>query len=194
MSVLKSVIPKTGKIVSRLGFGSYRVNQEKHAQALVAAIESGINIIDTAHNFEQGKFCSRISSKIGSNNNDNCIGASERWIGNTLEKMISDRRISREVLYIYKKKRMSFFLNDKKDVAIVTKSGYLTSSDTSLFSPSDYVQLNEKSYHSISPKVIEKQIETSLQRLKTNKIDIFMINAPERMLMAKNKVYHYIYI
>ncbi|CAO3665752.1 unnamed protein product [Rhizopus microsporus] len=151
MSVLKSVIPKTGKIVSRLGFGSYRVNQEKHAQALVAAIESGINIIDTAHNFEQG--------------------ASERWIGNTLEKIISDGRISRE------------------DVAIVTKSGYLTSSDTSLFSPSDYVQLNEKSYHSISPKVIEKQIETSLQRLKTNKIDIFMINAPERMLMAKNKVY-----
>jgi aryl-alcohol dehydrogenase-like predicted oxidoreductase len=96
-----------------------------------------------------------------------------------------------ERYYIYNKKRV--FFNDKKDVAIVTKSGYLTSSDTSLFSPSDYVQLNEKSYHSISPKVIEKQIETSLQRLKTNKIDIFMINAPERMLMAKNKVYHYIF-
>jgi predicted aldo/keto reductase-like oxidoreductase len=53
-TLLKNVIPKTGQIVSRLGFGSYRVNQAKHAEALTTALEQGINIIDTANNFERG--------------------------------------------------------------------------------------------------------------------------------------------
>lgn len=55
MSLLKNVIPKTGQVVSRLGFGSYRVNQERHGEALALALENGINIIDTANNFEQGE-------------------------------------------------------------------------------------------------------------------------------------------
>lgn len=52
----------------------------------------------------------------------------------------------------------------------------------------DYVQLTEKSFHSISPRVLEKQIESSLERLKTDKLDIFMINSPERMMFSKNRV------
>ncbi|KAG0749003.1 hypothetical protein G6F62_000692 [Rhizopus arrhizus] len=150
-TLLKNVIPKTGQIVSRLGFGSYRVNQAKHAEALTTALEQGINIIDTANNFERGE--------------------AEKLIGNTLSHMEKEGKLSR------------------KDVTLITKSGYLSAQDIQSFDTSDYVQLNEKSYHSISPKVIEKQIGTSLERLKTNKLDIFMINSPERMLMAKNKRY-----
>lgn len=61
--------------------------------------------------------------------------------------------------------------------------------DIQSFDPNqDYVQLTEKSFHSISPKVLEKQIQTSLDRLKTNKLDIFMINSPERMMFSKNRV------
>lgn len=50
----KAVIPKTGKHVTRLGFGAYRVSNDAHASALRAAIQAGVNIIDTAANFENG--------------------------------------------------------------------------------------------------------------------------------------------
>lgn len=52
--LLKNVIPKTGQQVTRLGFGSYRVSKPIHAQALTAALEGGVNIIDTGNNFENG--------------------------------------------------------------------------------------------------------------------------------------------
>lgn len=53
-SLLKSVIPKTGQQVTRLGFGSYRASKPEHAKALTAALEGGVNIIDTGNNFENG--------------------------------------------------------------------------------------------------------------------------------------------
>lgn len=52
--LLKNVIPKTGQQVTRLGFGGYRVSQPVHAQALKAALQGGINIVDTGNNFENG--------------------------------------------------------------------------------------------------------------------------------------------
>ncbi|KAI8332985.1 NADP-dependent oxidoreductase domain-containing protein [Blakeslea trispora] len=100
-------------------------------------------------------------------------GASETLIGNTLHSMIQSRQLSRE------------------SISLVTKSGYLTAEDnlSSLDSQKDYVQLTEKSFHSVHPKVLENQIQTSLERLKTDKLDILMINSPERMLMSKNRPY-----
>lgn len=99
-------------------------------------------------------------------------GASESLIGNTLESMEKEGKLSRD------------------SITLVTKSGYLGSSDIGNFDPKhDYIQLSEKMYHSVSPRVIEQQIQTSMQRLKTDKLDIFMINSPERMLMSKNRRY-----
>ncbi|KAI8080585.1 NADP-dependent oxidoreductase domain-containing protein [Thamnidium elegans] len=150
--LVKNVIPKTGQRVTRLGFGSYRASKPIHAQALTAALEGGVNIIDTGNNFENG--------------------ASETLIGNTLDSLVKKGELSRE------------------SITLVTKSGYLSSADISSFDPNqDYVQLTEKSFHSISPRVLEKQIQTSLNRLKTNKLDIFMINSPERMMFSKNRRY-----
>ncbi|KAI8348048.1 NADP-dependent oxidoreductase domain-containing protein [Choanephora cucurbitarum] len=151
-NLAKSIIPKTGQQVTRLGFGSYRVSQPIHADALKRALQNGINIIDTGNNFEKG--------------------ASETLIGNTLHSMIQSGEVSRE------------------SVTLVSKSGYLTASELSTLDPQkDYVQLTEKSFHSVSPKVLERQIQTSLERLKTDKLDILMINSPERMLMSKNRRY-----
>ncbi|CAO3608121.1 unnamed protein product [Cunninghamella echinulata] len=53
----------------------------------------------------------------------------------------------------------------------------------------DYIHIQGNSYHGISPKILEDQLEQSLSRLKTDYIDIFMINAPERML-SKGKTTH----
>ncbi|KAG0173141.1 hypothetical protein DFQ28_005653 [Apophysomyces sp. BC1034] len=144
------VIPKLGRTVSRVGFGAYRVSGEKHAVALRDALKSGVNIIDTGANFENGR--------------------SETVIGETLAALESSRQVRRE------------------SVTLVTKSGYLTASDIDPLN-NDYVQINDHSYHSIAPSMLEKQIKTSLDRLKTSTLDIFMINAPERMLMAKNRRY-----
>lgn len=49
------MIGKLGRQVSRLGFGAFRVNNETHAEALRKALVSGVNVIDTAANFESGK-------------------------------------------------------------------------------------------------------------------------------------------
>jgi aryl-alcohol dehydrogenase-like predicted oxidoreductase len=71
----------------------------------------------------------------------------------------------------------------------VSKSGYLLEDDIEKLDASrDFVQVRNKNYHSVSPRVLEMQISQSLDRLRTNKLDIFMINAPERMLMAQSRV------
>ncbi|CAO3678269.1 unnamed protein product [Umbelopsis vinacea] len=49
------MIGKLGRQVSRIGFGGFRVNNVTHGEALRKAIVSGVNIVDTAANFEKGK-------------------------------------------------------------------------------------------------------------------------------------------
>ncbi|KAI9269094.1 NADP-dependent oxidoreductase domain-containing protein [Phascolomyces articulosus] len=149
-----TIIPKLGRQVTRLGFGAYRVSRgnTQHELALRQALGAGINIIDTASNFQNG--------------------SSEALIGDTVEDMVSKGELDRNTL------------------TVVTKAGYLSAADIEGFdNTKDYVQINDKSFHAISPKVIESQIEKSLERLKTSKLDLFMINGPERMLMAKNRGY-----
>lgn len=118
-------------------------------------------------------------------------GASERLIGDTVQAMVSAGQVDRKV---HERKKASSDLHTKKRkpckkaLTLVTKSGYLSAADIRNLD-GDYVQINEKSYHSISPSIVEKQIAQSLERLKTHKIDIFMLNAPERMLMARKRTY-----
>ena len=59
----------TGQTVSKAGFGSYRTisGNEDHRQALIKALTSGINLIDTSANYS--------------------IGESERLIGDTLQSL-----------------------------------------------------------------------------------------------------------
>jgi hypothetical protein len=52
---LSNMIRKLGRQVSRIGFGGFRVNNVTHGEALRKAIVSGVNIVDTAANFEKGK-------------------------------------------------------------------------------------------------------------------------------------------
>jgi aryl-alcohol dehydrogenase-like predicted oxidoreductase len=71
----------------------------------------------------------------------------------------------------------------------VSKAGYLLEHEVEhLDASQDFVQIRDKNYHSISPRVLERQISQSLERLDTDKLDIFLINAPERMLMAQKRV------
>ncbi|KAI8084657.1 NADP-dependent oxidoreductase domain-containing protein [Halteromyces radiatus] len=75
---------------------------------------------------------------------------------------------------------------NRKDVTLVTKAGYLSKQDIERLDTSkdDYVHVQGNSYHGISPRILQDQLEQSLTRLQTSYVDIFMINAPERMLVS----------
>ncbi|KAI8060515.1 NADP-dependent oxidoreductase domain-containing protein [Gongronella butleri] len=75
---------------------------------------------------------------------------------------------------------------DRKSVTVVTKAGYLNKKDVERLGgdSSDYIHVQGNSFHGISPRVLEDQLQQSLARLGTDYVDIFMINAPERMIKA----------
>lgn len=52
-----ATLPKRGLVLSKLGFGAYRVNssQSAHKAALVKALQAGVNVIDTSSHFGHGK-------------------------------------------------------------------------------------------------------------------------------------------
>ena len=66
---LSNMIGKLGRQVSRIGFGGFRVNNVTHGEALRKAIVSGVNIVDTAANFEKGKS----SAYLGQDVSGRCI-------------------------------------------------------------------------------------------------------------------------
>lgn len=51
-----ATLPKRGLVLSKLGFGAYRVNssQSAHRAALVKAVQAGVNVIDTSSHFGHG--------------------------------------------------------------------------------------------------------------------------------------------
>ncbi|KAF9288361.1 hypothetical protein BGZ68_000403 [Mortierella alpina] len=149
-----AVLPKRGLVLSKLGFGAYRVNnsQPAHRAALIQAIQAGVNVIDTSSHFGHGD--------------------SESFIGNTLADLFKQGTLQRE------------------DVVIVSKAGFILPTPNiplpeSLSSIPSYAQISGSSFHSIHPVYLQAQITASLERLGLKKLDIFMLNNPERMLGDK---------
>src|SRR5437868_5079287 len=75
----------TGLSVSACGFGAYRVDYrvKEHSDSLEYAILNGINLIDTSANYSDG--------------------GSEILIGNTIEKLVNERKIKRDEIVIVTK-------------------------------------------------------------------------------------------
>ncbi|KAF9908314.1 hypothetical protein EC991_009958 [Linnemannia zychae] len=159
-------LPKRGLVLSKLGFGAYRVNssQSAHRAALVKAVQAGVNVIDTSSHFGHG--------------------ASEKFIGETLDGLFKQDVIKRE------------------QVVVVSKAGFILPPTTDfptaeLENVPSYAAISATSYHSIHPNYLKAQISQSLDRLKMDKLDIFMLNNPERMLgdrmqpggFSKSKLY-----
>ncbi|RUS15571.1 hypothetical protein BC937DRAFT_92277 [Endogone sp. FLAS-F59071] len=97
------------------------------------------------------------------------IGASEEVIGEALKELFADQSFTREQLFL------------------ISKAGYLQRSDISILDPSEYVQINDKHFHSLAPALLEAQITGSLKRMGIDRLDLFMLNSPERMMLANNK-------
>ncbi|KAL1920395.1 uncharacterized protein VTP21DRAFT_772 [Calcarisporiella thermophila] len=98
-------------------------------------------------------------------------GLSEKLIGKVLKESFAKDNIKRENLFL------------------ISKAGYLEFTRSHQYSHPATVRVSDKWHFSLSPYFLESEINSSLERLGVKKLDIFMVNNPERMLVAKDKVY-----
>jgi aryl-alcohol dehydrogenase-like predicted oxidoreductase len=148
------LLGKTGFAVSTCGFGCYRIDisVEDHYKALEYAIINGINLIDTSSNYANG--------------------GSEELIGKVISRGKKEGKLFRE------------------EIVLVTKGGYIQGENHELVSHKEIsnnpypevVKCTPDLWHCIHPEFISDQITLSTKRLKTDKIDIYLLHNPEYFL------------
>jgi len=149
-----------GLWVSSIGVGTYLGNYDEatdaqYHQAVVGAVESGCNVIDTAINYR----CQR----------------SERSIGTAL-KELARKGYGRDELVIATKGGFLPFDNmppsDPKSYIIKTfvESGVATAADI------------VGGYHCMTPRYLLNQLESSLSNLDLECVDIYYVHNPESQL------------
>lgn len=151
--LLKS-LGKTGLTVSACGFGAYRVDYRvrEHFEAMEYAVTSGINLIDTSANYSDG--------------------GSEILIGNVLEDLINSNKLKRE------------------EIVIVSKGGYLQGKNLEAAKKmkedgigyKEVTEYAENIWHCIHPDFLKDQITFSLERMKLETIDVYLLHNPEYFL------------
>jgi aryl-alcohol dehydrogenase-like predicted oxidoreductase len=145
---------KTGLTVSACGFGAYRVDYrvKEHFNSMEYAITSGINLIDTSANYSDG--------------------GSEILIGNVLGDLINQNKITRG------------------EIVVVSKGGYLQGKNLEAAKKMEedgvgYKSVNKYTdtlWHCIHPDFLKDQITFSLERMKLEKIDVYLLHNPEYFL------------
>ena len=145
---------RTGLTVSACGFGSYRVDYRvhEHFESLEYALSKGINLIDTSANYSDG--------------------GSEILIGNALADLTNKGSVKRN------------------EIVIVSKGGYIQGQNYAHAKKlkdggKGYKQVTEYAenlWHSIHPDFLRDQITNSLDRMKLETIDIYLLHNPEYFL------------
>ncbi|MCX7878816.1 MAG: aldo/keto reductase [Ignavibacteria bacterium] len=145
---------KTGLIVSACGFGAYRVDYrvKEHFDSIKYALTSGINLIDTSSNYSDG--------------------GSEILVGNVLVDLVNSGKLKRE------------------EVVIVTKGGYIQGRNLERAKKMsdegnayrDVTEYSENLWHCIHPDFLKDQVKESLERMKLEKIDVYLLHNPEYFL------------
>lgn len=154
-----SRLGRTGLMVSKVGFGGYRVHEHDpdHREALKAALQAGINLIDTSSNYTDG--------------------SSERLIGASLLDLINGGQAKRDELVIVTK--AGFIQGATLAEAKKFKArGELWS---------DVIELPNETWHCIAPEFLAYSITQSLERLKLDSIDVLLIHNPEVFFKASRK-------
>lgn len=152
--LMTKTLGKTGLRVSACGFGAYRVDFRvlEHSEALEYALLNGINLVDTSSNYSDG--------------------GSETLIGNVLQKLIDDGKIKRE------------------EVVVVTKGGYIQGKSYEKAKSKkekgegykEVIEYSDGLWHSIHPDFLKGQITGSIERLKLETIDVYLLHNPEYFL------------
>lgn len=79
--------------ISKIGFGTYRVENDNHSQALAHAIKAGCNLIDTAPNYTNGKSEKMIGAVLSEISDQTFIMTKAGYIQGTDLKQIKKRTL-----------------------------------------------------------------------------------------------------
>jgi aryl-alcohol dehydrogenase-like predicted oxidoreductase len=153
---LTNVLGATGLMVSRMGFGCYRVHEfePENRQALKDALLGGINIIDTSTNYTDG--------------------SAERLVGDVTRELIEAGELSREEFVVVTK---AGYVQGTAMREAKERVG------TGRALP-EMVEFQQDCWHNISPTFLEEQITKSLQRMKLDAIDVLLLHNPEYFLKS----------
>ncbi|MCE7935977.1 MAG: aldo/keto reductase [Chlorobi bacterium CHB2] len=145
---------RTGLMVSRAGFGGYRVSAgiAGHHAALRGALLSGINLLDTSANYADG--------------------GSEELIGQTLHELFAEGAVRRQEVVVVTKagyiQGSNFEMATEREAA---GSGF-----------PDVVRYGNGLWHCIAPEFLHDQLTRSLQRLNLPAVDVLLLHNPEYYL------------
>ncbi len=156
ISARANPLGSTELLVSRVGFGGYRVHEFEpdHRDALKQALLSGCNLIDTSSNYTDG--------------------SSERLVGHVTHELFESGELKREEVVIVTKVGYVQGENMKEAKARVQRGAAYP----------EMVEFQPDCWHNISPEFIEAQITKSLERLRMNSIDVLLLHNPEYFLKS----------
>ncbi len=151
---------RTGLAVSRVGFGSYRVDDETPDQrrALEEALASGCNLIDTSTNYTDG--------------------GSERLIGDVLAH--AGNAPSRQAVVVVSK--IGYVQGDNLRLALER--------ERSGFAFPEMVKYMDGCWHCIHPDFLRDQLARSRDRLRLETVDVCLLHNPEYFFSDAKKHDH----
>ncbi len=150
-----------GLSVSSLGIGTYlgrpdEADDRLYVEAVKAALQSGINLIDSAINYR----CMR----------------SERNIGQALREFVKEGKVAREEVVVCTKG--GFIPFDGAPPADFARYFQETYVKTKICKPEDLVA----GCHCMTPAYLASQVEKSLENLGLDCLDLFYLHNPEMQL------------
>ena len=144
----------SGLTISRLGFGTYRVDMKEpeHREALKKALREGVNLIDTSTNYMDGE--------------------SERLVGSVLCELIKNGELTREEVVVVSK--IGYVQgNNLKQAEARERAGRPYPG---------MVKYGEGIWHCIHPEFLTDQLALSLDRLGLATLDVCLLHNPEYFL------------
>jgi uncharacterized protein YyaL (SSP411 family)/aryl-alcohol dehydrogenase-like predicted oxidoreductase len=149
-----AALGNTGLLCSRVGFGGYRVDDEsaEHHQALVRALTSGCNLIDTSTNYTDG--------------------GSETMIGEALDDLMQDGVLRREEVVVVSK--IGYVQGENLALAEEREAAGQPFPEM--------VKYGEGIWHCMHPDFLADQLERSLGRLQLSTLDVCLLHNPEYFL------------
>src|SRR6185369_11357676 len=158
----QTALGETGLLVSRLGFGGYRVDDEtpEHREALRRALLSGCNLIDTSTNYTDG--------------------GSETLVGEVLADLARQGRLRREEVVVVSK--IGYVQGANLEVA--------QSREQEGRPFPEMVEYMDGVWHCLHPEFLADQLPRSLARLQLEALDVCLLHNPEYYLSDAHERSH----
>ncbi len=146
---------RDGPWVSALGFGAYRVVEQsgEHRAALAAALEAGVNLVDTSTNYGGG--------------------SSETLVGQVLGELVASGAVARdEIVVVSKVGYLEGTILDEARSRAAAGDPW-----------PEVVKFDEQAWHCIHPAFLEAELTRSLARLGLETLDFCLLHNPEQFLL-----------